>query len=216
MQTAVTIHVYQGERPMAGDNTSLGEFNLDGIPPAPRGIPKIDVTFDIDANGILNVTAEDQASGRSQSITISGSTRLPEDEKERMVKQAEQFAEQDKQRREQADRLNESDSICYQGERMLADFADKLNDEMKRKIEQGIRDTREAVTKADADLAKQRADALAELLKEAGTVIYAQTPGASGPYKHVKTEARQPSGEARPSGSGPRGRVIDADYEETP
>jgi len=216
MQTVVTIHVYQGERPMAGDNTSLGEFNLDGIPPAPRGIPKIDVTFDIDANGILNVTAEDQASGRSQSITISGSTRLPEDEKERMVKQAEQFAEQDKRRREQADRLNEADSICYQGERMLADFADKLNDEMKQKIEQGIRDTREAVTKADADLAKQRADALAELLKEAGTVIYAQTPGASGPYRHVKTETGQPSGEARPSGSGPRGRVVDADYEETP
>ncbi len=216
MQTAVTIHVYQGERPMASDNTSLGEFNLDGIPPAPRGVPKIDVTFDIDANGILNVTAEDQASGRSQSITISGSTRLPEDEKQRMVKEAEQFAEQDKQRREQADRLNEADSICYQGERMLADFADKLNDEMKQRIEQGIRETREALTKADADLAKQRADALADLLKEAGTVIYAQTPGATGPYKHVKTESGQSSREARPSGSGPRGRVVDADYEETP
>jgi len=133
-----------------------------------------------------------------------------------MVKQAEQFAEQDKQRREQADRLNEADSICYQGERMLADFADKLNDEMKHKIEQGIRDTREAVTKPNADLAKQCADALAELLKEAGTVIYAQTPGASGPYKHVKTETEPGSGEARPSGSGPRGRVVDADYEETP
>jgi molecular chaperone DnaK len=216
MQTAVTIHVYQGERPMASDNTSLGEFNLDGIPPAPRGVPKIDVTFDIDANGILNVTAEDQASGRSQSITISGSTRLPEDEKQRMVKEAEQFAEQDKQRREQADRLNEADSICYQGERMLADFADKLNDEMKQRIEQGIRETREALTKVDADLAKQRADMLADLLKEAGTVIYAQTPGATGPYKHVKTESGQSSREARPSGSGPRGRVVDADYEETP
>lgn len=215
MQTAVTIHVYQGERPMAGDNTSLGEFNLDGIPPAPRGVPKIDVTFDIDANGILNVTAEDQASGRSQSITISGSTRLPEDEKERMVKEAEQFAEQDKQRRELADRLNEADSICYQGERMLADFGDKFNDEMKQKIEQSLRETREALGKQDADLAKQRADALAELLKEAGTVIYAQTRGAKGPYKHVKTETRPPSGEARPSGSGPRGRVVDADYEET-
>jgi molecular chaperone DnaK len=199
MQTAVTIHVFQGERPMAGDNTSLGEFNLDGIPPAPRGVPKIDVTFDIDANGILNVTAEDQASGRSQSITISGSTRLPEDEKERMVKEAEQFAEQDKQRREQADKLNEADSVCYQGERMLADFGEKLNDEMKQKIELSIQETREALTEHDADLAKQRADSLAELLKEAGTVIYAQTPGASGPYKHVRTETRPPSGEARPS-----------------
>ncbi len=215
MQTAVTIHVYQGERPMAADNTSLGEFNLDGIPPAPRGVPKIEVTFDIDANGILNVTAEDQASGRSQSITITGSTRLAEDEKERMVKEAEQFAEQDKQRREQADELNEADSICYQGERMLAEFGDKLNDEMKQRIEQGIRETREAISQHDAELAKQRADTLAELLKEAGTVIYAQTPGASGPYKHVKTET-SPAAGARPSGSGPRGRVVDADYEETP
>ncbi len=215
MQTAVTIHVYQGERPMAADNTSLGEFNLDGIPPAPRGVPKIEVTFDIDANGILNVTAEDQASGRSQSITITGSTRLAEDEKERMVNEAEQFAEQDKQRREQADELNEADSICYQGERMLAEFGDKLNDEMKQRIEQGIRETREAIAQHDAELAKQRADTLAELLKEAGTVIYAQTPGASGPYKHVKTET-SPAAGARPSGSGPRGRVVDADYEETP
>ena len=216
MQTAVNIHVYQGERPMASDNTSLGEFNLEGIPPAPRGIPKIDVTFDIDANGILNVTAKDQASGKSQSITISGSTRLPEDEKQRLIREAEQFAEQDKKRREQADRLNQADSICYQAEKMLADFSDKLSDEMKQKIEQGMRDTREALSQKDADLAKQHAEKLAEVLKEAGTVIYTQTPGAAGPYKHVNTETGEAQGEPRPSGSGPRGRVVDADYEESP
>jgi molecular chaperone DnaK len=215
MQTAVTIHVYQGERPMASDNTSLGEFNLDGIPPAPRGIPKIDVTFDIDANGILNVAAKDQATGRTQSISITGSTRLPEDEKERMVREAEQYAEQDKKRREDADRLNEADSVCYQAEKMLADFGDKLADEVKRNLEQGLRETREAISMKDAALAKERADALAKELKEAGVTIYAQTPEASGVYKEQKA-SEQPSSGARPSGAGPRGRVVDADYEETP
>ncbi len=215
MQTSVTVHVYQGERPMASDNTSLGEFNLDGIPPAPRGVPKIDVTFDIDANGILNVTAKDQASGRSQSITISGSTRLSEDEKQRMVKEAEQFADQDRKRRETADRLNEADSVCYQGEKMLAEFGDKLTEEMRQQVERGIRSTREALAKHDADLARQRADELAKVLKEAGVVIYAQTPGAKGGYKEVKTESPPSAPGARPSGSGPRGRVVDADYEDS-
>lgn len=215
MQSAVTIHVYQGERPMASDNTSLGQFNLDGIPPAPRGIPKIDVTFDIDANGILNVTAKDQASSRSQSISITGSTRLSEDEKERMVKEAEQFAEEDKKRREQADKLNDADSTCYQGEKILADYGDKLTDEMQQRIEQGIRETHEAITAHDVDAAKERADALAKVLKEAGAAIYSQVESDKGPYKTVRTDDIPQSGEARPSGSGPHGRVVDADYEET-
>lgn len=207
MQTAVTIHVYQGERPMASDNTSLGEFNLEGILPAPRGVPKVDVTFDIDANGILNATAKDQATGRSQSITISGSTRLAEDDKQRMIKQAEQFAEQDKQRREQADTLNEADATCYQGEKMLADFSDKLTEEMKQRIEQGIRDTHEALSKRDADLAKQRADELSRVLKEAGVAIYAQSPEASKVYKEHKAPGT--------GSDSSRARVVDADYEET-
>jgi molecular chaperone DnaK len=215
MQNAVTIHVYQGERPMAADNTSLGEFNLEGIPPAPRGVPKIDVTFDIDANGILNVTAKDQATGKSQSITISGSTRLPEAEKERMVKEAEQYAEQDKQRREEAETLNAADATCYQAERMLADFGDKLSDAMKQNIEAALRDTREALSKHDAAQAKQRADKLAEVLKQAGVTLYAQSPGAKPPYEEVKVGGTAPEGGARPSGSGPRGKVVDADYEES-
>lgn len=213
MQNAVTIHVYQGERPMASDNVTLGEFNLEGIPPAPRGIPKIDVTFDIDANGILNVTAKDQATGKSQSISITGSTRLKEDEKDRMIKDAEQYAEADKKRREDADALNAADAICYQGEKMLVDFGDKLTDEMKDKIEKGVRDTHEALEKKDASLAKQRGEALGELLKEAGVSIYAQTSGVENVYKERKYEG--PTGGARPSGSGSRGRVVDADYEET-
>lgn len=213
MQSSVTVHVYQGERSMVSDNATLGEFNLGGLPPAPRGVPKIDVTFDIDANGILNVNAKDQATGKSQSIAITGSTRLREDEKERMVKEAEQFAEQDKKRREQADTLNEADSICYQGEKMLADFSDKLTDEMKSRIEQGLRETHVALEKKDTSLAKERAEELGKMLKEAGVSIYAQTPGAENVYKEHKYE--EPPGGARPSGSGSRGRVVDADYEET-
>jgi molecular chaperone DnaK len=215
MQSAVTIHVYQGERPMATDNATLGEFNLEGLPPAPRGIPKIDVTFDIDANGILNVNAKDQATGKSQSITITGSTRLKEEEKERMVKEAEKFAEQDKKRREEADALNEADAVCYQGEKMLADFSDKLTDEMKSRIEKGVRETHEALTNKDTTLAKDRAEVLSKVLKEAGVSIYAQTPGAENVYKERKADFDEPAAGARPTGSGSRGRVVDADYEET-
>ena len=214
MQNSVTIHVYQGERPMASDNVTLGEFNLDGIPPAPRGVPKIDVTFDIDANGILNVNAKDQATGKSQSIAITGSTRLKEEEKERMVSEADKYAEADNKRREEADALNAADAICYQGEKMLADFSDKLTDEMKTRIEQGLRETREALEKKDASLAEERAEELGKVLKEAGISIYAQTPGANDVYKERKFYEEPPGG-ARPSGSGSRGRVVDADFKES-
>lgn len=213
MQTSVTIHVYQGERPMAADNTSLGEFNLDGLAPAPRGIPKIEVTFDIDSNGILNVTARDTATGKSQSISITGSTRLSREDKERMIRDAERFAEEDRKRRETADKLNEADAVCYQAERLLADFSDKITDEQRSGIEAGMRETREAINRHDAALATQKAEALGKLLKEAGTTIYAQSPGA---YQAGAEKPPPPSGgEARPSGSGARGRVVDADYTES-
>lgn len=187
MQPSVTIHVFQGERPMSSDNISLGEFNLDGLVPAPRGVPKIDVTFDIDANGILNVTAKDQATGKSQSISITGSTRLSDEDKQRLIDEAEKFAEDDKQRREQADKLNAADSMCYQAEKLLAEFSDKLTDELRSRLENALRDTREAITQHDAGLATQRADELEKVIKEAGTVIYSQTSEApkSGPYSHT-------------------------------
>jgi molecular chaperone DnaK len=200
MQTAVTIHVFQGERPMSADNTSLGEFNLDGLAPAPRGMPKIEVTFDIDSNGILNVAARDSATGRAQSIRISGSTRLPEDVKKRMVDEAERYAEADKKRREDADALNAADSMCYQAEKTLADFGDKLTDELKGRIEAARRETREAIAKKEAALAKEKTEKLGALLKEAGAVIYAQQPDA-GVFRETKVP------------SGPR--VVDADYRET-
>jgi molecular chaperone DnaK len=205
MQTSVTIHVFQGERPMSGDNVSLGEFNLDGLPPAPRGIPKIEVTFDIDTNGILNVTAKDTATGKSQSIRISGSTRLKEEDKDRMIKDAERYAEEDKKRREEADRLNNADSVCYQAERLLADFSEKITADMKSKIESSLRETREALSKRDAALATERAEALRKILKEAGVAIYAQQPGA-GVYSQTPYTRQQP---------GSQERVVDAQFRET-
>ena len=212
LQTSVTVHVFQGERPMARDNTSLGEFSLDGLAPAPRGMPKIEVTFDIDANGILNAAAKDTATGKSQSIRITGSARLPEAEKQRMIKDAERYAEEDKQRREQAEKLNAADSACYQAEKMLADFSDKITAELKGRIEQALRETRAALASRDAGLASRRADALQKLTKEAGAVIYSQKPGA-GVYAQTPAPGVGPA-QPRPSGSGPSGRVVDAEYHE--
>jgi molecular chaperone DnaK len=211
MQTSVTVHVFQGERPMAPDNTSLGQFNLDGLPPAPRGVPKIEVTFDIDADGILNVTAKDMASQRSQSIRITGSTRLLEAEKQRMIDQAQQYAEQDKRRREEAEKLNVADSISYQGERTLADFGSKLPEDLRKRIETVIRETREALSKRDAMLASQKADVLKGVLQEAGQALYAQAPQ---PGPQPRPDVGAPTGEARPTGSGPGGRIVDAEYRE--
>jgi molecular chaperone DnaK len=210
MQTAVTVHVFQGERPMAPDNTSLGEFTLGGLPPAPRGVPKIDVTFDIDASGILDVSAKDTATGKSQSIRITGSTRLPQEEKQRMVAEAERYAEADRKRREEADRLNAADSTCYQAERLLAEFGDKLVTDTHTRVEAALREVREALGKRDAGLATQRAEALKRVLQEAGAGLYAQTAPTAPPRPDVDAAA----GEARPTGSGSRGRVVDAEYKE--
>lgn len=211
LQTAVTVHVFQGERPMAADNTSLGEFTLDGLPPAPRGVPRIEVTFDIDASGILNVSARDLATGKSRAIRITGSTRLPEEEKQRMIKEAERYAEEDRKRREAADRLNAADSVSYQAERTLADFGTKLPDDLRTRIEAALRETREAIARRDAALASERAEALKTVLQEAGKLLYAQAPpGEPTPRPDVGA----PTGEARPTGAGPGGRVVDAEYRE--
>ena len=201
MQTSVTIHVFQGERPMVPDNTSLGQFNLDGMPPAPRGIPKIDVAFDIDADGILKVTAKDMASEKSQSIRITGSTRLPEAEKQRMIDQAQRYAEEDKKRRETADKLNAADSVCYQAERTLAEFGAKLPADLRGRVETALREAREPVAKRDAAAAEQKANVLKAVLQEAGQALYAQAP--------------QPETQARTAGPASGARVVDAEYRDT-
>ncbi|HWP48459.1 MAG TPA: molecular chaperone DnaK [Candidatus Limnocylindrales bacterium] len=216
MQTAVTIHIFQGERPMAADNISLGQFTLDGLPPAPRGIPKIEVTFDIDSNGILSVSAVDMATKKSQSIRITGSTRLPEAEKQRMIQEAERYAEEDRRRREEAEKLNMADSICYQAEKMLADFGDKLSVELRSKIEASLRETREAYSKRDASLAAQRSATLQSLLQEAGKTLYGQTSSSTQSGSQTGSSTSTPQGEAWPGGSGPHGRVVDAEYTKKP
>jgi molecular chaperone DnaK len=221
IQTNVTIHVFQGERPMAADNTSLGEFTLGGLPPAPRGVPKIEVTFDIDSNGILNVAARDMASGKSQSISISSSTRLSESEKKRMVEDAERFADADKKRREEAEKLNAADATCYEAEKMLANFAAKLTDELKKRIEVGARETKEALGRKDVALATERAEALKKVLKEAGATLYTQSSQApkEGPYAETRWQgatAQNQGGSAQTGsgGAGPHARVVDAEYRE--
>lgn len=221
MQTSVTIHVFQGERPMAGDNTSLGEFSLSGLPPAPRGVPKVEVSFDIDSNGILSVAAKDTASGKSQSISITGSTRLSEEDKKRMVGDAERYADEDKKRRDDAEKLNAADATCYEAEKMLAGFEGKFTEELKKRIETALRETKEALLKKDVALAQTRAEALKKVLQEAGAVLYAQSGQASPgtPYAQTRWEGPEPppnvgaaAGEARAAGA--HGKVVDAEYSE--
>lgn len=209
MQTSVTVHVVQGERPMAADNASLGQFNLDGIVPAPRGVPKIDVTFDIDASGILNVTAKDVATGKSQSIKITASTRLSKEEKERMVKEAEKYADEDKKRKEKADKLNKADAICYETERLLVEYGEKLDSSLRSKIEDKLKEAKDAVQNSDIDAATERSEALQELIKQAGSTIYgqSQSQGTSGGQQAEQSAEQK-------EGSTPYERVVDADFHE--
>jgi len=204
-QTTVTIHVLQGERTMAADNVSLGMFNLTGIPPAPRGVPQIEVTFDIDANGIMNVSAKDLASGNEQKITITASTKLPEEQKNRMIKEAEQFAEQDRIRKEEAETRNNAESMIYTAEKTKKDFEAKLSKPDIEKIEKAIGEVREALAGKDIGRIKQKNDELAKILQEVGTVIYQQ---AAQQYAKEKPEEKK---EEKPPGEE-KGKVVDADY----
>jgi molecular chaperone DnaK len=182
-QTAVTVHVLQGERAMAADNVSLGQFNLVDLPPAPRGVPQIEVTFDIDANGILNVTAKDLGTGKQAKITITASTKLSKEEKERMVKDAEQFAEQDKKKREEAELRNNADSLLYTAERTKKDLTDKLNQEQTGKIDTAVSALKDALAANDMAQVKTKIDELQKVLQEVGTVIYQQAAAEQAKQK---------------------------------
>ncbi|MEM0358407.1 MAG: molecular chaperone DnaK [Candidatus Hadarchaeales archaeon] len=171
-QTAVTIHVLQGERPMAADNVSLGRFDLVGIPPAPRGVPQIEVIFDIDADGILKVTARDLATGKEQAIKITAPMKLSKEEIERMIKEAEQFAEQDRKRREEAELRNEADSLAYTAEKTVKELGEKLSEEERRGIEKAVEELREALAGKDIGKVKERMEALKKVLGEATSRIY--------------------------------------------
>ena len=202
-QTAVTINVLQGERAMAHDNVSLGTFNLTGIPPAPRGVPQIEVSFDIDADGILNVSAKDLATGKEQKITITASTKLSESEKERMMKESEQFAEEDKRRKEEVEVRNNADSLLYTAEKTKTDLGDKLNKDQMQKIDDSAAKLREAVNGGDVEKIKAENEAFSKVLQEVGTVIYQQAAAAA------QAAAQKPE-ETTEDGK----KVVDAEYED--
>jgi molecular chaperone DnaK len=181
-QTQVEINVVQGERPMATDNKSLGRFILDGIPPAPRGVPKIEVTFDIDANGILNVTARDQATNREQKITITASSGLTEDEIQRMVREAEAHADEDRTRREGIELRNQAESMVYQAERTLSDYGDKVQSELKAELESKIAAVKDILENDRENIERLRPayEEMTSTLSRVGTSMYEQTEAAEG------------------------------------
>jgi len=185
-QTAVTIHVLQGERPMAADNVSLGMFTLEGIPPAPRGVPKIEVTFDIDANGILHVSAKDLATGKENKITITSRVKLSEEEKQRMIKEAEMYAEQDKKKLEEALARNEADATLYNSKKFKEQFKDKLVNEDLDKISKAENELQEALKKNDVNLIKEKTNALKEVLGTISTRFYSSTGSSSSGQQNYR------------------------------
>lgn len=179
-QTSVEINVLQGERPMAADNKSLGRFILDGIPPAPRGVPQIEVTFDIDASGILSVTAKDKATGKEQSIKITGSTGLTDEEIARMTKEAEEHAKEDQTRKEEIDARNHADALIYQAEKSLKDTGDKVPTDVKSEVEEKIKALREIQAAGPVEDVKQKTEELSSVLSKIGESMYKGTQGAAG------------------------------------
>lgn len=204
MQTTVTIHVLQGERPMAADNVSLGMFNLTGIPPAPRGVPQIEVTFDIDTNGILNVSAKDLATSKEQKITITASTKLPKEDINKMVKQAEQFAAQDQKRKEEAEIRNSADNAIYSAERLSTELAAKITKDQSEKLTKAIAAVRETLAGKEVAPIKERLDELQKVLQEIGTAA----------YQNVAQQQQQATqGQAQPGAADEAKKdAVDVDY----
>ncbi len=203
-QPSVDINVLQGERPMAADNTSLGRFQLVGIPPAPRGVPQIEVTFDIDANGIINVSAKDKGTGKEQAITITSSTKLSDEEIEQKVKEAEMNAEADKAKQEEIQIRNDADSMIYTAEKTLDELKEQVSDEDKENIEGLVKDLREVVAGDDISQIKEKTEALTKAVQEIGAKIYQQAEAAQ-----QQAEGQDPNAGA---GEAENDDTIDADY----
>jgi len=206
-QSSVEINVLQGEREFAKDNKSLGTFRLDGIPPAPRGVPQIEVKFDIDANGILSVSATDKGTGKQQDIKITGASTLPSDEVDRMVENAEKFADEDKKRRAVIDAKNQADSIVYQTEKQLKEFDDKLPQEIKDKVNAKLTEVKEAIPSDDADKINEAVESLQKEVMEMGQAVYSQA-GAAAPGAESAPGADASSGGQAAGGDD----VIDAEF----
>jgi molecular chaperone DnaK len=199
---------------MASDNISLGMFNLEGIPPAPRGVPQIEVTYDIDANGILNVTAKDRGTGKEAKIRITASTKLSKEEKERMVKESEQFAEQDKKKREEAELRNNADSMIYTAEKTKKDLTDKLTAEQTGKIDAAVAALKDALAKGEMTLVKTKTDELGKVLQDVGTVIYQQAAAQAQAQQQAQAgQQGQPGPQAgQETQAPPNGeKVVDAE-----
>ncbi len=206
-QTTVEVHVLQGERPMAADNKTIGRFHLDGLPPAPRGIPQIEVTFDIDANGILHVSAKDRATGKEQSIRIEASSGLNESEIQKMVKEAEAHAGEDRRRKEEVEARNRADSLAYEVEKNLKEHGGKLDAETKSRVESELGKVREALKGGDTAAISAASEALQEAWHKAAAALYQQAappPGGSAPGGGPESGEKK-----KPGGDG----AVDADYE---
>jgi molecular chaperone DnaK len=213
-QTAVTIHVLQGERAMAGDNVSLGMFNLVDLPPAPRGVPQIEVTFDIDANGIINVTAKDLGTGKEAKIRITASTKLSKEEKERLIKDAEQYSEQDRKKREEAEMRNNADSLIYTADKTKKDLAGKITAEQTSKVDAAVAALKDALASGEMTQVKAKSDELQKVLQEIGTAVYQQAAAEAARQQ----QAQGPQGQAGPEqqySQGPEGpggeKVVDSE-----
>ena len=206
-QPSVDINVLQGERKMAADNTSLGRFQLVGIPPAPRGVPQIEVTFDIDANGIINVTAKDKGTGKEQAITITSSTKLSDEEIEQKIKEAEMNAEADKKRQEEIEIRNNADSLIYTSEKTLDELKDQVSEDEKTKVEGLVAELRELIAGDDVDAIKAKSDELSNVVQEIGAKIYQQA--------QAEAQAQQQAGADPNAGAQDNSDddTIDADYE---
>jgi molecular chaperone DnaK len=209
-QSSVEIKVFQGERPMATDNVPLGSFMLTGIPPAPRGVPQIEVSFDIDANGILNVSAKDLATGKKQGITITASSKLSKEEIDRMLKQAEQFAAEDKTRHDQAETRNRAEALTYEAERLLTDAKEKIPDADAQSIRSKIEELRAVLDSKDLSVVKQKTDELTRALHQVSQKLYesAQQSPPTGGAPEEPAAGPTDSGGAPPTGAGP----VDADF----
>jgi len=218
-QTSVEIHVLQGEREMSADNRTLGKFHLEGIPSAPRGMPQIEVTFDIDANGIVHVAAKDKGTGKEQKITITSSTALKDDDIERMVNEAETHSEEDKKRREAIDARNLADSLIYQTEKTIKDNADKIPDDAKKSVETAVADLKKAMEGDDVAAIKSATEKLNEVSHKIAEAIYQQTAGsAGGPGGPEGPGAGTPpppgAGAGAGSAEGGADEVVDAEFED--
>jgi molecular chaperone DnaK len=214
-QTSVEIHVLQGERPLARDNRTLGKFHLMGIPPAPRGMPQVEVTFDIDANGILNVSAKDQATNKEQKITITASTGLSKDEAERMRHDAESHADEDKKRLAEIEARNQTDNRIYQAERLLRENREKVSEADAKALEESIEAGRKAMADGDADAMRSAGEQIERATHRIAEAMYKATAAQAGtaPGGPTPSQGAEPSSDGSQPNQGPKpGDVIDAEY----